>query len=136
MTPMFTPSRELREYMAYRLDRLARTRPTFRNVDWWDGHTLVVETLPRGKTRRCVRCDELKPLNPGFYSKRTGDGKIRITNTCRSCLTAQRRAYRHANPEQERAAAARRYQRIKADPVRLAKHRATSHASKARKRRR
>lgn len=102
MTPVFTPSRELREYMRDRIDATVRARPSFKNIEYWDGHVLVVER-PAGPTRRCDRCDELKPLRQGFYSKRTRDGKVRITNTCRSCLNAARRENRNMNIERERA---------------------------------
>lgn len=100
MTPaMFTPSRELREYMRARLDRLARARPSFRNVEWWDGHTLVVERARA--TKRCARCDVLKSVD-AFNSRKKRNDRLFLASLCKPCENEKRRAWRHANPERER----------------------------------
>ncbi len=50
--------------------------------------------------KQCTRCQETKPLDPGFYrNKRSKDGYLTV---CRACINAQQRDYVAKNKERVR----------------------------------
>lgn len=101
MNAVFTPSRELREYIRARLDKLARGRPTFSNVEWWADDVFMVAVNKHGDAKRCARCDVLKPVND-FSTREKRNGKRFLSNLCKPCEAVRRKEWRHANPDRER----------------------------------
>ena len=75
-------------------------------------------------TRRCSSCGVAKTWGEFWAAAKWPDGTMRRPQAhCRDCVKARRRDRRRRNPEWARAQNQREWQRIKADPDKLAKRR-------------